>query len=94
MIKCKLCHHVVNIVMNDAQIRSKLKNKEIGKYSIGDALYFRVTKEGSGFFILRYVIHGKRREMTIDRYGKTPKGISLADAKLQAAIQKAKIKGV
>ena len=78
--------------MNDSQIKSKLRNQEVGRFSIGDGLYFRVTKAGSGFFILRYVFHGDRREMTLDRYGRSPKGISLADAKLQAATQKAKLK--
>lgn len=78
--------------MNDAQIRSKLKNKVIGKFSIGEGLYFRVTNEGSGFFVLRYVFNGKRREMTLDRYGRPPLGISLADAKIKAIQNKAKLK--
>ncbi|MFL0797824.1 MAG: tyrosine-type recombinase/integrase [Cellvibrionaceae bacterium] len=78
--------------MNDAQIKAKLKSGTPGKYTADRGLYFRVTTEGSGFWVLRYTIHGKRREFTLGRYGKTPEGIPLAEAKLLAAQTRAEVK--
>lgn len=77
--------------MNDAQIRAKLTAGNPGKFAADRGLYFRVTKEGSGFWIFRYTIHDKRREFTIGRYGKPPEGIPLADARLAAAQLRAKV---
>ncbi|MCM8858043.1 MAG: site-specific integrase [Candidatus Thiodiazotropha sp.] len=78
--------------MNDAQIKAKLKAGFPGKFTVDRGLYFRVTAEGSGFWILRYTIHGKRREFTLGRYGKLPEGMPLADAKLAAAQTRAQVK--
>ena len=78
--------------MNDAQIKAKLKAGSPGKFTVDRGLYFRVTAEGSGFWILRYTIHGKRREFTLGRYGRPPEGMPLADAKLAAAQARAELK--
>lgn len=78
--------------MNDAQIKAKLKAGQPGKFNVDRGLYFRVTEEGSGFWILRYTIHGKRREFTLGRYGKPPEGLPLADARLEAAQTRASVK--
>lgn len=78
--------------MNDAQIKAKLKAGSPGKFTVDRGLYFRVTVEGSGFWILRYTIHGKRREFTLGRYGKPPEGMPLAEAKLAAAQTRAEVK--
>tara|TARA_R110001583_G_C5647577_1_gene408423 strand:- start:1639 stop:2895 length:1257 start_codon:yes stop_codon:yes gene_type:complete len=78
--------------MNDAQIKAKLKAGSPGKFTVDRGLYFRVTVEGSGFWILRYTIHGKRREFTLGRYGKPPEGMLLAEAKLAAAQTRAEVK--
>ena len=78
--------------MNDAQIKAKLKAGLPGKFNVDRGLYFRVTEEGSGFWILRYSIHGKRREFTLGRYGKPPEALTLSDARLQAAQTRADIK--
>lgn len=78
--------------MNDAQIRAALKAGVPGKFNIGDGLYFRVTKEGSGFWVLRYSMREKRREMSLGRYGRSPEGIPLVEAKLLAALKKAQVK--
>lgn len=74
--------------MNDAQLRTKLKNKDVGKFGIGDGLYFRVTPEGTCFFIHRYTINKKRREIALGKYVKPPLGLSLAQAKLKLAESK------
>lgn len=78
--------------MNDAQIRSKLKEGISGRYRVDNGLYFRVTPEKSGFWVLRYTMSGKRREITIGRYGRPPEGIPLADAKNQAAEFRASVR--
>jgi len=77
--------------MNDAQLKSRLKAGRPGKYRVDQGLYFRVTPEGSGFWILRYSIGGRRRELTLGRYGRAPLGIPLADARLKASLAKAKV---
>ncbi|WP_125780993.1 tyrosine-type recombinase/integrase [Pseudoalteromonas rubra] len=63
------------------KIKSLIKNQAVGKYAVGNGLYFRVSAEGSAFFIVRYMSHGKRKEMTLGKYP----DISLVDAKLKAA---------
>ena len=65
---------------------------KLGKFSIGDVLYFRVINEGSGFWIFRYSIRGKRREITLGRYGKPPNGMPLVDAKLERSLAKSQVR--
>lgn len=77
--------------MNDAQLKAKLKEGKVGKFNVDRGLYFRVTAEGTAFWIVRYTINKKRREFTLGRYGKSPVGLSLVNAKLEAAIIKAKV---
>ncbi|KPH89200.1 integrase [Pseudoalteromonas undina] len=77
--------------MNDAQLRAKLKEGKAGKYSVDRGLYFRITDQKSAFWIVRYTINSKRRELTIGRYGKPPEGLSLANAKIEAASVRAKV---
>ncbi|KKE85653.1 Arm DNA-binding domain-containing protein [Pseudoalteromonas luteoviolacea] len=69
----------VNITVQ--KIKSLIKNQAVGKYAVGNGLYFRVSAEGSVFFIVRYMSHGKRKEMTLGKYP----DISLVEAKLKAA---------
>jgi integrase len=78
--------------MNDAQINAKLKAAKPGKYSIGDGLYFRVTAEGSGFFVVRYTINNRRREISLGKYGKLADGLSLSNAKIEAAKIRAQVR--
>ena len=78
--------------MNDAQVKAKIKSKATGRYSIGQGLYLRISAEGTGFWVLRYTINGKRREYSFGRYGRSPEGIGLADAKGQAAQLRAGVK--
>ncbi len=76
------------VKMTDKQIKSLLKNKETGKYSVGNGLYFRISKEGTGFWILRYTMHDKRREMSLGHYP----DMSLVEANSETAILKGSIK--
>lgn len=77
--------------MNDAQLKSKLKEGRVGKFSVDRGLYFRITKEGTAFWIVRYSVNSKRREITLGRYGRPPEGLSLANAKLEAAIVRSQV---
>lgn len=78
--------------MNDAQLKAKLKEGKVGKFKVDTGLYFRITEQGSAFWILRYSVNGKRRELTLGRYGRAPEGLPLSDAKLQALQMRASIK--
>ncbi|ENK2913161.1 tyrosine-type recombinase/integrase [Vibrio alginolyticus] len=81
--------------MNDAQLKAKLREGKVGKFKVDTGLYFRITEQGSAFWVLRYSINGKRRELTLGRYGRMPEGLPLSDAKLQALQLRASIrKGV
>jgi len=41
------------VKMTDKHIKSLLKKGIAGKHAIGNGLYFRISKEGTGFCILR-----------------------------------------
>lgn len=75
-------------IFTDRQVKSLLKSDKVGKHAIGNGLYFRVNKEKAGFWIIRYSIHDKRREITLGCYPE----ISLADANAEAALIKANLK--
>ena len=70
------------------KIKSMLKSNKPGYYAIGNGLYFRISKEKTGFWVLRYSIHKKRREITLGHYP----DMSLADANAETAILKSNIK--
>lgn len=71
--------------MNDAQLKAKLKSGQPGKFTVDRGLYFRVSEEGNGFWMLRYSINDKRREFVFARYGRPPEGMTLAEARLESA---------
>lgn len=71
----------MTVKITDSKIRSILKNKEVGRYAIGDGLYLRVTPSGSGLWVVRYLINDKRREISIGKYPT----MGLASAKVEAA---------
>lgn len=72
------------IKITDQKIKSLLKFGDIGRHALGQGLYFRVTENRTGLWAVRYVIHNKRREITLGQYPE----MSLADANLQAALIK------
>lgn len=71
--------------MNDAQLKAKLKACQAGKYTVDRGLYFRISEEGNGFWMLRYSINNKRREFVFARYGRPPEAMTLAEARLESA---------
>lgn len=79
------------VKITDRTIKSLLRTGEAGKHAVGNGLYFRISKEGSGFWMLRYSLHGKRRELVLGRYPE----MSLADANSATALTKVDIaKGI
>lgn len=75
----------MTVKMTDSKIRSILKSQKPGRHAIGNGLYFRVTQEKTGVWVVRYLVHGKRREITLGKYP----DMSLAEANIQAShIQK------
>ncbi len=74
--------------LNDKQVKALLRKKVPGRYAAGGGLYFRVSNEGTGFWLVRYTTNGRRREITLDRYPQ----LSLVDAAAKCAILKAEIK--
>ena len=69
------------VKLNDKQVKSLLRKKEPGYFAAGNGLYFRVSKEGTGFWLVRYTINKKRREISIGRYP----DLTLANATVEAA---------
>ncbi len=62
--------------LNDKQVKALVRQAVPGRHAVGNGLYLRVSNEGTGFWVVRYTIHEKRREITIGRYPE----MSLADA--------------
>lgn len=83
--------------MNDLQIKKLLREKTVGRHNVGGrlGLYFRVSEEGSGTWVVRYKAHSKRREITIGRYNNGPDSLTLRDARMEAVkIQAEAKKGI
>ncbi|MGI9284775.1 MAG: tyrosine-type recombinase/integrase [Pseudomonadales bacterium] len=74
---------------NDKQIKALLRKGQPGRHAVGGGLYFRVSSEGTGFWVVRYTMNGKRREITLGRYPATSlAGAGLEAAQLKAAVRK------
>ncbi|ELI3523173.1 integrase arm-type DNA-binding domain-containing protein [Vibrio parahaemolyticus] len=69
------------------QVKSLVSNNKVGRHSDGDGLYLMIPKSGQAYWMLRYTIMGKRREMTIDKVAH----LSLADARYKAMELKKKV---
>jgi integrase len=78
--------------MNDAQLKSLATKAEPCMVSVDRGLYFRITKEGSAFWVFRYTIGGKRKQLFLGNYGRVPAGISLRDARDLVAHKRADVK--
>jgi len=74
--------------LNDKQIKALLKSGQPVKQSVGNGLYFRISSEGTGFWVMRYSIHKKRREITLGSYP----SLSLSNANAEAVLLQAEVK--
>lgn len=63
-----------------SQIKSLIKNQKYGYHGAGNGLFLRISKEGAGFWVVRYTVNKKRREISIGKYPE----LSLADANVSA----------
>ncbi|MFS1958035.1 tyrosine-type recombinase/integrase [Vibrio cyclitrophicus] len=77
--------------MQDSELKKLQKLGKPVKKSLGRGLYFRVSAEGTGFWILRYSINKTRKEFTLGRYGSRADEISLKGARDKAAETRVKI---
>nr|WP_299379704.1 site-specific integrase [uncultured Halomonas sp.] len=57
-----------------------IKNGTPGRYSDGNGLYLMIPRKGAPYWMFRYTLAGKRRELTLDKYAR----LSLAEAREQA----------
>jgi integrase len=73
---------------NNKQLKKLVSEATPGYYSIGNSLYIRVSNERTGFWVFRYSIHKKRREISFGVYP----DLSLARAQLKAAEYKLDVK--
>ncbi len=65
----------------DKLVKKYIKQEKSGYYyGDGNGLFLRISKERTGFWVIRYMVHSKRREICIGSYPDT----SLADARIQA----------
>ncbi|RZF88117.1 site-specific integrase [Pseudoalteromonas sp. CO325X] len=67
--------------MNDKQVKALIKQGEHARHAIGNGLYLRIANQNIGYWVVRYTINKKRREITIGKYP----DLSLADAKFNAS---------
>lgn len=74
--------------MNASQVKSFINKKVVGRHAVGDGLYLRINNAGASSWVVRYTLNSKRREMTIGN----PSDMSLADAKLETAQIKIKVR--
>jgi len=78
--------------MNDAQLKSLVKKGKSCRVAVGNGLYFRITDQGTPFWIFRYSHGGQRKQMSMSQYGKPPLGMSLSDARERTFELKAMVK--
>ncbi|TKB56302.1 tyrosine-type recombinase/integrase [Ferrimonas aestuarii] len=70
-------------------VQSIVKEGKAGRYGDGDGLYLMLPNSGKPYWMLRYTLFGKRRSMTIAKLT----DLSLADARVKAALLKQKVRG-
>jgi len=63
---------------------AKVKTTKPGRYGDGDGLYLLVRDNGTAFWLFRYVLGGKMREMGLGR-ARGRNAVALADARAAAA---------
>ncbi|MFW3614832.1 tyrosine-type recombinase/integrase [Billgrantia antri] len=62
------------------KVQSLIRDGAPGRYSDGSGLYLMIPKKGAPYWMHRYTLAGKRRELTLDKCA----NLSLAEAREQA----------
>lgn len=70
---------------NDATIKALLNTGVESFTRIERNLYFRISAQGTGFWVYQYKIHNKPKRMTLGTYGKRPDKLPLSDARDELA---------
>lgn len=73
--------------ITNAKIKALIKKGESGRYAAGNGLYLRISSGATAFWVVRYIINKKRREITLGKYP----DISLAEANAEASSIKVKL---
>ncbi|MDE8558827.1 tyrosine-type recombinase/integrase [Pantoea vagans] len=68
-------------------VQALVKTRKPGRYSDGEGLYLRIPKEGESYWMLRYTISSKRREITLGKFSL----VSLAEARNLAGDARRKV---
>ncbi|EHZ2901706.1 site-specific integrase [Vibrio vulnificus] len=71
--------------MNDSELKKILKIGKPIRKNVERGLYFRVSAEGSAFWVLRFMFNGERKEITLGRYGNRVNELTLKQARNKAA---------
>lgn len=77
--------------VSDALIKALLNTGEESFTRIEKNLYFRISAQGTGFWVYQFKIHGKLKRMTLGTYGKRPDRMPLSDARDALAQARAKV---
>lgn len=78
--------------MNDAELKKLVSKGEPCVIRVDPCLYFRVSDQGTPFWMFRYSINGKRRSQQFGRYGKPPEGMPLKVARDVVATKRAEVR--
>lgn len=62
------------------KVQSLIKDSKSGRYSDGNGLYLMIPKRGAPYWMFRYTLRGKRRELTLGKHSQ----LSLAEAREHA----------
>ncbi|NWO10554.1 site-specific integrase [Chromohalobacter salexigens] len=62
------------------KVQALIKDGTPGRHSDGNGLYLMIPRKGAPYWMLRYTLAGKRRELTLDKYT----DLSLAEARERA----------
>jgi integrase len=77
--------------LNDAIIKALLSTRKESFTRIERNLYFRISAQGTGFWVYQYKIHNKPKRMTLGTYGKRPDRMPLSDARDALAEARAQV---
>ncbi len=78
----------MTVKFTDKVIKKYIKEGKPGYHGDGNGLFLRISKERTGFWVIRYTVHAKRREISIGSYPE----IALTEARLQALQTKSNAK--
>lgn len=68
-----------NLTVN--QVKAIVKDQKTGRHADGDGFYLMIPRVGRPYWMLRYTLFKKRKEVTIGKVDE----LSLADARLKAS---------